>query len=723
MNEKIKQLTSDYLLSLNSSGINLDETKLQKIIDINSQSEWIIFNACSLQSQKKTYTDYTGAEALKCDNRGRVLNLSWTAGFDKLEDYLNFHYPSVGSNYTLVPELENAQDASGNFVLNADGTRKKVPTGENFVRDNSNGHYLNAKGNERERSFSPERFAITSNLLKEILKETIKIYEPECIEETDKIEDIVFTGGSGISAGHAGHVFTQPAVYFDITSGEGNKDCWLAVNKKILSENYESVVVASLNNDRRHWKKAFDFRIDELLNSPDITSSREKEKPQNPHQSPEEDQDQPLPPSNSDIQFTIEKIEQDEDKKLGWFWITPHSHFTVNGIQITLISLRKGETLNKHFQNGDLAVGNTIIISGIEFGPTKASIDNWGGLLIDENFSNLRVVSQQTEEEIPHPPHETPIFTEVRERNQELSNQENEMNSLCEELLIKIRENQEICQEAKEIGLELQEILANDVLYYFQEDFFTKLDERFSLDSPINKEINYNNEKIMEKKFLIKENVYRIFNYNNERYLEKKNEEENPAPQSELKTIKQRTKEELNKILMGKDSLTNTELRTLLKNSKYQNWEEEIEKFSTAEEILAYQKAFLKSLEKIGIGDNKKDIINAPSVKAAQNIAKEIIRGIFKKYNINPTKLKGKIWNGNKTWQSYLETLDRKKQINEFVQAVEREVMQMSSKKPPNVNEKTNKDWESYLPLTIISFTFLAIIILAITKVIRNRKK
>ncbi|CAG8832647.1 8676_t:CDS:2, partial [Racocetra persica] len=58
MNDQIKQLTRNYLDSLNLPSYQLDDSQKQKIIDINSQTEWIIFHSGSLTAQEKEYSDY-----------------------------------------------------------------------------------------------------------------------------------------------------------------------------------------------------------------------------------------------------------------------------------------------------------------------------------------------------------------------------------------------------------------------------------------------------------------------------------------------------------------------------------------------------------------------------------------------------------------------------------------------------------------------------------------
>lgn len=50
MNTRIEQLTRTYLDSLYLSSYELNDSQKQNIIRINNQSNWLIFNACSLRN-------------------------------------------------------------------------------------------------------------------------------------------------------------------------------------------------------------------------------------------------------------------------------------------------------------------------------------------------------------------------------------------------------------------------------------------------------------------------------------------------------------------------------------------------------------------------------------------------------------------------------------------------------------------------------------------------
>ena len=60
MNTRIGQLTRTYLDSLNLSSYELNDNQKQNIIRINNQSNWLIFNACSLRNSDQN----TGADEI-----------------------------------------------------------------------------------------------------------------------------------------------------------------------------------------------------------------------------------------------------------------------------------------------------------------------------------------------------------------------------------------------------------------------------------------------------------------------------------------------------------------------------------------------------------------------------------------------------------------------------------------------------------------------------------
>jgi len=325
---------------------------------------------------------------------------------------------------------------------------------------------------------------------------------------------------------------------------------------------------------------------------------------------------------------------------VNFFSIVLESPITVNEKQINLIEIT-GKKANTAYQNGDLQTGNTIVITNVIFSPFTATINGYKELSISKHYEEIQVVSSAPPSPDSPPPPE--FFPEVRQKNQELPDQEREMVALAEELLKIVEKNQEFCQEIKKFGLRPLEI-SNDALLYFQEEFFTELNEQLALDSSINREISNYNETVKQKKLSIKKGIYRILNNNKQTLLEEENKEHNPKPDEipdkELKETRQQVREEINKLLNRNSSLQNIELNMLLTNGKYQKWEEEIEQLSTKEEILTYRNTFLKTLKKVGIGEKKNNISNASTLKAAQNIAEERIREALKKNNVKPESLR-----------------------------------------------------------------------------------
>ncbi|CAH1755729.1 4981_t:CDS:2 [Entrophospora sp. SA101] len=492
MNVRIEQLTRTYLNSLNLSYYSgLDDGRKEKIIEINRQSEWIIFNAGSLKSERETYVDY-----------------------------------NVG-DYTLEAEEENVL-RNGEIVRNPDGTPQKRPTGRRFIRARfrrpdgsiSNEDRLNHPGERRQGSFSKEKYDITSPDLKEIVREIIKIYQPASLADTDEINTIVFTGGGGVVNGY------KQAAISTSYEGRGDNNYWVAINKKVLSEFYEMLTIASLND---------------LLNSSDITNSREKTttSPPTPDNS-STGTSQPRPtPQSVDVSFTIGKAtRQWED--MGYFILEPTSAISLRGKKIIRVHVSGN--------SNDLREGNTISITNIKLEDGRASIDN--------------VIARSNG---PTSPSNPQSFPEVSQKNQELAAEENNLALLAAELLEIIdTKNKEVCREAQTIGLNLPAI-PDSVLNYFQEEFFQQLDENQPLNSSHNSQINTDNDKIKQKKLNIKNNVYRVYNSNSKKLTDKKHEKNNPdcPPENELAKRKRQIIEEINKIVTDQDNLRNIDLITL----------------------------------------------------------------------------------------------------------------------------------------------------------------
>ncbi|CAJ0837630.1 2876_t:CDS:10, partial [Entrophospora sp. SA101] len=392
----------------------------------------------------------------------------------------------------------------------------------------------------------------------------------------------------------------------------------------------------------------------------------------------------PPTPTNQSLTFTIRNTEPyfaDDCFKLE---LNPP--ITVNGNQITSVII-KGDQVNTCLENGDLAAGNTLTITNIQFGPSLATIDNHNTLAIFEHFGNIQAVNVNNNP-VPNnpPPIPRPTFPEVQQKNQELASEENNLLILAAELLKTIEENRKVVHEAQSLGLNLAEI-SDDALDYFQEEFFTELDESLAVDNPTNRQILATNEQIRHRKLNIKENINLIYNSNQQNLAAEKNGKK-PLPTDELGQLKKQVIAEINQILTDKDNLKNIDLNTL-ESGKYQNWEKDIAGLASHDQVIAYKNALLETLKKVGIKaneeennktsspsspstpqDNQKnnndsvdtnEIINAPSLAVARNIAKKKIRELFTKY----------------------EKLDDKQKISEFVQALERAMKKLSVKSSP----------------------------------------
>ncbi|CAJ0926629.1 21602_t:CDS:10 [Entrophospora sp. SA101] len=376
----------------------------------------------------------------------------------------------------------------------------------------------------------------------------------------------------------------------------------------------------------------------------------------------------PPTPTNQSLTFTIRNTEPyfaDDCFKLE---LNPP--ITVNGNQITSVII-KGDQVNTCLENGDLAAGNTLTITNIQFGPSLATIDNHNTLAIFEHFGNIQAVNVNNNP-VPNnpPPIPRPTFPEVQQKNQELASEENNLLILAAELLKTIEENR-------------------------KEEFFTELDESLAVDNPTNRQILATNEQIRHRKLNIKENINLIYNSNQQNLAAEKNGKK-PLPTDELGQLKKQVIAEINQILTDKDNLKNIDLNTL-ESGKYQNWEKDIAGLASHDQVIAYKNALLETLKKVGIKaneeennktsspsspstpqDNQKnnndsvdtnEIINAPSLAVARNIAKKKIRELFTKYGIKVEDVKKK--------------LDDKQKISEFVQALERAMKKLSVKSSP----------------------------------------
>jgi hypothetical protein len=252
-----------------------------------------------------------------------------------------------------------------------------------------------------------------------------------------------------------------------------------------------------------------------------------------------------------------------------------------------------------------------------------------------------------------------------------LASEENNLALLAAELVEVIDKNEKVFQEARQEGLNLPQLPAT-ALDYFQEEFFQSLDETQPLNSSHNSQINADNEKIKQKKLNIKTNVYRIYNDNKKKLDDKKSDPNTNTSKSELEKLKEEAKQKINEVLTDKDNLRYTNLVTL-DNGKYQNWEKDIEKLTTSDEVNAYVRAFLVALNGVGAtqredekGGNKKNEgkstnsnnlsnpqepginpirsdtkkFSSLPLEVAKNLAKSRIRNLFNKYKPGLQKLK-----------------------------------------------------------------------------------
>jgi len=338
-----------------------------------------------------------------------------------------------------------------------------------------------------------------------------------------------------------------------------------------------------------------------------------------------------------------------------------------------------GRKVRTAFQNGDLQPGNTIAITNIRFARNRAEITPHNELWIGKSYDEIQVISSATPppptSSFPDSPPPPAFFPEVGQENQELNQEENKMALLAEELLKVIEDNNQICQEAQSLRLNLPEI-PTDALNYFQKEFFEKLDENQSFNSSHNSQINIRNENIRNKKLNTKKNIYGIYESNKKKLAESKSGQKFP-PANDLEKLKQEVKERINKILTNKDNLRNINL-TMLANGKYQNWEKDIERLTTEKEVIAYVEVFVEALKEVGakekekeqkeknksnknnpnklqnssennfIDDNVKKAINNLPLPVAKNLARNKIRELFKKYQVDLEKLK-EVWEGEKS--------------------------------------------------------------------------
>src|SRR6185295_15324696 len=103
-------------------------------------------------------------------------------------------------------------------------------------------------------------------------------------------------------------------------------------------------------------------------------------------------------------------------------------------------------------------------------------------------------------------------------------------------------------------------VFKDTALEYFEEKFFTYLDENQPLNSPDNQQTSAANDKIRKKKTNLKNNIYQIYNSNIKKLTEEKQKNSGgspPIPKDELTKSKEQAIERINKVLTDQDNLRN----------------------------------------------------------------------------------------------------------------------------------------------------------------------
>ena len=260
-----------------------------------------------------------------------------------------------------------------------------------------------------------------------------------------------------------------------------------------------------------------------------------KDTPSSPPRRPQRPATTSSTSTTQTIQFTIKSIEK-PDEDTNFFFIELDSPITVNGHQVNFIDIT-GEKPNTAYQNGDLRVGKTVIITNLRFSRGGTEIINGNQLSVAKrSFGNINAVSSSTTPPSPDSPPIPPSFPEVMQKNQALNQEETKMFLLVEELLKIIEYSNKIYQEAQQLGLNLPEI-STDALNYFQEEFFEQLDESQALNSSQNSQIDACNEIVRKKKLNIKKNIYGIYDNNKKKLAEAKTG--STPPKNELEKIKE----------------------------------------------------------------------------------------------------------------------------------------------------------------------------------------
>ncbi|WNE41053.1 MAG: hypothetical protein mread185_000510 [Mycoplasmataceae bacterium] len=260
----LSDLTKRYLESLNLQlSRQLSDNQKAEIIKINSQSGWIIFNAGSLKAKKQITERYTPMLYAYQDG---TLSRIW----ENVDDYINRNWQRMGladNTYELRDEVEREND-------NVESFNQKRVFGR--LKGSRELTHLSALGEEVDRGFNPEAYEITSNPLKDLLLENIKIHyqsSENTLPSEWKANVINFTRGSG-KDNYNKTIEALPIM----ADGQVNDIYWVAINKQaMISEGYdldESTIIFEKGNDLS-WRKSFNVKA--FLNNSEIVNSRAPE--------------------------------------------------------------------------------------------------------------------------------------------------------------------------------------------------------------------------------------------------------------------------------------------------------------------------------------------------------------------------------------------------------------------------------------------------------------
>ncbi|WNE40379.1 MAG: hypothetical protein GBAus27B_000446 [Mycoplasmataceae bacterium] len=233
--QQIQELTRRYLQSLDLPS-SLDRIQKAKIIEINSQSEWLIFNASSLSAKRLITSGYDFY--LWTDQRGFLFQYDGSLSSVHIESFISSKWRELGlkSNYHQLEKEVDRWKVMGTLV----GQDKM--THLSYIID------------EIDQGFSPETHDINSPSLQNLLLEVIK---DQYAGDNLEAKVINFNYGSGKDENKK----TISALSVN-NKGRGSENQWIAIKKiAITSFGYDEENIF-LNPD--HWRKS--ASIDGLLN-------------------------------------------------------------------------------------------------------------------------------------------------------------------------------------------------------------------------------------------------------------------------------------------------------------------------------------------------------------------------------------------------------------------------------------------------------------------------